>query len=131
MARRAVLSKAELEIARIVWGLGGATVRECHQALPADRKIDYKTVQTYLRRLEAKGYLSANRDGKSIRYRPKVRPLQVVRETVADFVSRLFDGDALPLVEHLIADHQLSNTDIARLRTMLNDLETEHDSGKD
>jgi BlaI family penicillinase repressor len=132
MARRAGLSKAELEIARIVWGLGGATVRECYDALPADRAIDYKTVQTYLRRLEAKGYLSANREGKSTRYRPRVRPTQVVRETVEDFVARLFDGEALPLVEHLIADHKLTADEIARLRTMLNELEQESDkNGKD
>ena len=84
MARCAGLSKAELEVARIVWSLGDATVRQAHEALPDDRRLDYKTVQTYLRRLEAKGYLATRRDGKSIRYRPRIRPTQVVRETVDD-----------------------------------------------
>ena len=83
MARRAGLSKAELEVARIVWSLGGATVRQVHDALPDDRRLDYKTVQTYLRRLEAKRYLATRREGKSIHYRPRVRPTQVVRETVS------------------------------------------------
>ena len=55
MAQRAALSKAELEIARIVWNLGEVTVRQVLEALPADRGIDHKTVQTYLRRLTAKG----------------------------------------------------------------------------
>jgi BlaI family penicillinase repressor len=127
MARRAGLSKAELEVARIVWSLGGATVRQVHDALPADRRLDYKTVQTYLRRLEAKRYLATRREGKSIHYRPRVRPTQVVRETVEDFVTRLFDGEALPLVEHLIADHKLTADEIARLRAMLNELEQESD----
>jgi len=126
MARRAGLSKAELEMARIVWSLGGATVRQVFEALPADRAVDYKTVQTYLRRLEAKGYLATRREGKSIHYRPRIRATQVVRETVADFVARLFDGEALPLVEHLIADHKLSAEDIARLRAMLNHAEREN-----
>jgi BlaI family transcriptional regulator, penicillinase repressor len=125
MARRAGLSKAELEVARIVWSLGGATVRQVHDALPADRRVDYKTVQTYLRRLEGKGYLATRREGKSIHYRPRVRATQVVRETVEDFVTRLFDGEALPLVEHLIADRKLTADEIARLRSMLNDLEQE------
>lgn len=123
MARRAGLSKAELEVARIVWSLGGATVRQVFEALPQERELDYKTVQTYLRRLEAKGYLSTRREGKSIHYRPKVRPTQVVRETIEDFVARLFDGEALPLVEHLITDRKLSATEIARLRALLNDME--------
>ena len=127
MVRRAGLSKAELEVARIVWSLGDATVRQVHEALPVDRRLDYKTVQTYLRRLEAKGYLATRRDGKSIRYRPRIRPTQVVRETVDDFVARLFDGEALPLVEHLIADRKLSPDEIARLRALLTGLEHEHD----
>jgi len=127
MARRAGLSKAELEVARIVWGLGGATVRQVHDALPADRLLDYKTVQTYLRRLEAKGYLSTRRDGKSIHYRPRIRPTQVVRETIEDFLTRLFDGEALPLVEYLISDRKLSADELARLRAMLAAQEQEHD----
>ena len=131
MSRRAQLSKAELEVARIVWSLSGATVRQVHEALPEDRSLDYKTVQTYLRRLEAKGYLHARRQGKSIHYRPRVRPTQVVRETVEDFLSRLFDGEALPLVEYLIADHGLSDDEIARLRVMLAQRESEqHDHRK-
>ncbi len=127
MARRAALSKAELEMARIVWSLGGATVRQVLDALPADRQVDYKTVQTYLRRLEAKGYLHADRDAKSIRYRPRVRATQVMRETVEDFLSRLFDGEALPLVEHLISERRLSSQEIAKLRTLLDQPESHSD----
>ena len=125
MARRAALSKAELETARIVWSLGGATVRQVLEALPPDRQVEYKTVQTFLRRLEAKGYLHARREGKTIHYRPRVRATQVVRETVQDFLARLFDGEALPLVEHLISDHGLSTDEIARLRLLLNQLEAD------
>jgi BlaI family transcriptional regulator, penicillinase repressor len=127
MAERAALSKAELEVARIVWNLGEATVRQVLEALPADRQIDYKTVQTFLRRLTAKGYVHARREGKTGYYRARVRGAQVVRETVNDFVSRLFDGEALPLVEHLIAARGLSADEIAKLREMLNELEAKHD----
>ena len=44
-----------------------------------------------------------------------------------DFVSRLFDGEAMPLVEYLIADHKLTADDIARLRAMLNQREQKDD----
>ena len=125
MAHRAALSKAELEAARIVWNLEDATVRQVLEAMPPDRQVEYKTVQTFLRRLQAKGYLHARREGKTIHYRPRVRAIQVVRETVRDFVARLFDGHALPLVEHLISDRGLSADEIAGLRAMLNRLEAE------
>jgi BlaI family penicillinase repressor len=123
MAKRATASKAELEIARIVWELGGATVRQVLQALPEDRRLDYKTVQTYLRRLEAKGYLNSKRDGRTSVFRARVRPAQVIRETVTDLVDRLFDGEALPLVEHLISDHKLTSDDIDKLRQLIDDAE--------
>ena len=38
------MSKAELEIARIVWGLKNAGVRQIFEALPAGRAIDFTTV---------------------------------------------------------------------------------------
>jgi predicted transcriptional regulator len=123
MAKRATASKAELEIARLVWDSNGATVRQVLEALPADRRLDYKTVQTYLRRLEAKGYLASKRDGRTSVFRPRVRPAQVIRETVADLVDRLFDGEPLPLVEHLIADHKLTSDDIDKLRQLIDDAE--------
>jgi predicted transcriptional regulator len=131
MAKRAAASKAELEIARIVWDLKGATVRQVLEALPAERALDYKTVQTYLRRLEAKGYLQSRLDGKSSIYTARVRPAQVIRETIGDLVDRLFGGEALPLVEHLIADRQLSTNDIEKLRALIDESEgPRHANGK-
>ena len=60
MSPRTPLSKAEMEVASLVWELGEATVRQVTDALPAKRKIDFTTVQTYLSRLEAKGYGEKN-----------------------------------------------------------------------
>ncbi len=127
MAKRPPLSKAETEIARVVWQLRGGTVRDVLEALPGDRGLEYKTVQTYLRRLESKGYLKSAHRGRSRWYSTRVRPGQVIRETVDDFVARLFDGEALPLVEHLIRDNQLSAGDIRRLKKLLKELERKHD----
>ncbi len=123
MANRPALSKAEMEVARIVWDLGGATVRQVHDAMPKSRRGQYKTVQTYLRRLETKGYVSSRRDGRSIVYTARVQPRQVIRETVRDFVTRLFDGQALPLVEHLIQEKNLKRSEIVKLRQLLDELD--------
>jgi BlaI family transcriptional regulator, penicillinase repressor len=67
MARRPALSKAEMEVARIVWNLGEATVRQVFEAFPAERKIDFATVQTYLRRLETRRAISGQ-SGKAGRW---------------------------------------------------------------
>lgn len=122
MTKRPAIAKSELEIARIVWDLGQATVRQVADALPKDRNLDYWTVQTYLRRLAAKGYLATRREGRSNVYLPRVRRHQVVREVVEDFLKRTFDGEALPLFQHLIHDRGLSNDEIDALQKILDDL---------
>lgn len=45
MPKRAPLAKSELEIARIVWKLGDATVRQVADGLFAKRRLDYWTVR--------------------------------------------------------------------------------------
>jgi BlaI family transcriptional regulator, penicillinase repressor len=123
MSKRPALAKSELEVAQLVWQLGQASVRQVLDALPAQRGLDFKTVQTYLRRLEAKGYLRSRRDGRAKVYLARVRQEQVVREVIDDFVRRLFGGETIPLFQHLIEDRGLSDVEIGELRAMLDRLE--------
>ncbi|WP_422932004.1 BlaI/MecI/CopY family transcriptional regulator [Singulisphaera sp. PoT] len=125
MFKRSGPPRSELEIARIVWELGGATVRQVVDALPRDRGLDFKTVQTYLRRLEAKGYLETHREGRSNVYKPAVRSGQVIGAMMDDLLERLFDGQVLPLFHHLVNDRGLSESEIRELRRMLDRLEDE------
>ncbi len=123
MTDRPALSKGELEVARALWNLKQATVRQVHESLPTTSDMEFATVQTYLRRLEKKGYLRAKLDGRTRVYSPKIKPRTVIRETIDDVVNRLFAGDTMPLMEHLIEDRGLSDDDIDRLRQLLDRLE--------
>ena len=125
MNQRPALSKGELEVARAIWKLGSATVGQAFEAIPEDGRPDYTTVQTYIRRLEAKGYLRAQRTGRTKVYAPKIRPSQVIRETVDDFMNRLFDGEAIPLMRHLINDRGITTDEIRAIRELLTDHEAE------
>ena len=123
MPPRRGLSKAELEIARIVWNLKDAGVRQVFNALPAGRDIDFTTVQTYLRRLEDKGYLNARLEGRNRVYSPKVRPQTVIRETVGEMVDLLFAGETMPLMKHLVEERKFSADEIDQIRQLLDRLE--------
>lgn len=119
MSARPSASKSELEIARIVWELGEATLRQVYERIPADRQIDIKTVQTYLRRLEAKGYLKSKIEGRQRLYRQRVQASKVVRENVNEFVDQLFGGEVLSLMQHLVQDRGLTRDEVDQLRDML------------
>jgi BlaI family penicillinase repressor len=125
MSDRRALSKGEMEVARVLWELGEATVRQVHEGLVADRPMDFATVQTYLRRLHAKGYVNARLDGRTRVYWPKTRPQTVIRQTVNDLVERLFGGETLPLMKHLIEERGISGEDLAELRRLVDRLEEE------
>ena len=124
MTERPALSKGELEVARALWSLKQATVREVHEVL-GESQMEFATVQTYLRRLEQKGYLKAKLSGRTRVYSPKVKPRTVIRETVNDIINRLFAGETMPLMEHLIEDRGLSDDDLAKLRELLDRLDDE------
>lgn len=119
---RPSLAKSELEVARIVWDLGEATVRQVHEALPRGRKLDFWTVQTYLRRLKEKGYLKARRVGQGNVYSQAVQPKRVIRELMDDFLDRLFDGEVLPMFQHLVESGGLTDEEIEELQKRLNKL---------
>lgn len=122
MTERAPLSKGEMEVARLLWTLRRATVRQVHQAFPAGRTIDFSTVQTYLRRLDAKGYVRSWLDGRIRVYAPRVKARTVIRETVDDLLDRLFDGETLPLMRHLIEQRGIGPGELAELRELLDSL---------
>ncbi len=130
MTDRPGLSKGELEVARVLWGLGKATVRQVHEAFPPGREIDFTTVQTYLRRLADKGYIRAKLDGRTRIYAPKVKPRTVIRETLDDLIDRLFGGEVYPLMKHLIEDHGITGENIDQLKQLLEQLEEESDGSR-
>ena len=123
MAERAALSKGEMDVARVLWDIGPATVRVVHEAVAQKRSIDFATVQTYLRRLETKGYASSQLDGRVRVYAARTKPRTVIRETVNDLIERLFGGETMPLVRHLIEERGMGASDIAELRALVERLE--------
>jgi predicted transcriptional regulator len=110
-------------VARAVWDLGEAAVGAVHEQVVVREDMDYATVQTYLRRLETKGALTSRREGRTKIYRPKVAAKRVVSDAVGDLVRRLFDGEMLAMMNHLVRDQGMSKKDIAELRKMLDDHE--------
>ena len=113
------VSPGETEILRLVWQLKKATVQQVRDRLPKRRKIAYATVQTLLRRLEKKGYVKHETQGKAHVFFPAVRKEEVIRKSVSDFLERLFGGDPVPLVQYLAEHGKIDAADIEKLRKLI------------
>ncbi len=116
---RPALSKSEMEVARLLWEIGPATVREIHERLSADRDATFATVQTYLRRIEAKGYATSTIQGRVRTYSASAKPRTVIRDTVCDLVDRLFGGESLPLVRHLLEQKNIDSEGLQEIRRLI------------
>jgi BlaI family transcriptional regulator, penicillinase repressor len=119
MARNDVLAKQELEVMKIVWELGSATVRDVHERLLEKRKLAYTTVMTTMKILEEKKYLKRSGGERAFVYQPAKPKSQVVRGMVAEFVDRVFNGATRPLLLQLVKDRRLSEEDLEEIRRML------------
>ncbi len=117
--RLRAMSPTETEILRLVWELNQATVQQIRDQLPSDRSLAYNTVQTLLCRLEQKGYLKHRLKGRAHVFSALVKPREVIKTTVRDFLGRLFGGDPKPLVQFLAEDGKLDEEDIKRLRKLI------------
>jgi len=113
------LTEQELEIMKIVWERDKTTVRDVYEKLLERRKVAYTTVMTMMKILENKKYLKKTLADRAYVYRPAQPKGQVIGDMVREFVNRVFNGSAEPLLVHLVDQHGLSSEEleeIARLR---------------
>ena len=113
------LTGQELEIMKIVWERNRATVRDVYETLLERRKVAYTTVMTMMKILEQKKYLKRSQVDRAYVYRPAQPQRQVIGAMVREFVNRVFNGSAEPLLVHLVEEGDLSREEleeIARLR---------------
>jgi BlaI family penicillinase repressor len=119
-----VLTRQELALMKVVWRAGHATVREVYEALREQRRVAYTTVMTMLNILESKGYLRKEPEGRAYRYHPTQPERRVMTALVRDFVDRVFDGAATPLLAHLVTDTRLSKPERDALRRLIDGVES-------
>ncbi|HBL27007.1 MAG TPA: CopY family transcriptional regulator [Acidobacteria bacterium] len=106
------LTEHELEIMKVVWERKTATVREVYEELRERKAVAYTTVMTMMNILETKGHLVKRPEGRAYVYEPAHARGQVIAGLVHDFVDRVFDGAAQPLVLNLLREKKLSREEL-------------------
>jgi len=117
--KKPVLTPNELEIMQIVWERESVTVRDVYEELLERRKLAYTTVMTVMGILEEKGYLKKKSVDRAYVYRPSQPKAKVLGSMVEEFVTRVFDGSAKPLLVHLVAQERLSQEELDEIRRLL------------
>lgn len=121
------LAELQLAIMHVLWDHGRATVAEVRAALEPERSLAHTTIGTMLAKMEAKGLVDHEADGRVNVYRPLLERDRVERSMVTDLASRLFGGDVTGMVCQLIDGCDVSREELARLRKMIRARERELD----
>ena len=107
----------ELEIMKVLWETGPATVQAVQKRLPTE--LAYTTVQTMLNVLNRKGKVRRTLKGRAFEYAPIVSREKAVRVALRDVVNRLFGGSAESLVMSLVASRRLTPEKLAKLHRLV------------
>jgi len=117
--RKNALTDHELQIMKVVWERGSVTVRDVYEELLKHRKIAYTTVMTVMGVLEQKGRLKKSTSGRAYVYSPAQPQSEVLGGMVRDFVGRVFNGMAKPLLVHMLEDGKITEDELEELKKLL------------
>jgi predicted transcriptional regulator len=86
-----------------------------YETLLLRRKVAYTTVMTMMKILERKKYLKKTQVDRAYVYRPAQPKRQVIGAMVKEFVNRVFNGSAQPLLVHLVEDQNLTREELEEI----------------
>jgi BlaI family transcriptional regulator, penicillinase repressor len=104
----------ELEIMKVVWQMGEATVKEIQQRLPGDPH--YNSVLTIIRVLERKGRLVHRVEGKTHFYRSGESEEKSRARILRHLIDQVFGGSAASVVLNLVQAGDLTPKDLDDIR---------------
>ena len=124
MAKRPpTIPDSELDVLKVLWDKGQATVREALESLRgAGRQWSYATVATLLDRLESKGLVSSDRSDLAFVYRPEISSQEVRQKRVENLIDKLYQGEPGLLVLHLLKSHPLDPGQAKEVRAVLDEM---------
>ena len=102
---------------RVLWDGGPATVADVANRLDGH----YSTVQTMLRILESKAYVTHEKNGRAFTYRALIDQTQARRKALSHLLSGLFNNSPSLLVLNVLEDEGIDPHELNRVKQMIRD----------
>jgi predicted transcriptional regulator len=117
------LTPLELEIMKVLWQGGPATVLAIHEQVSAARPLAYNTVQTMLTILHEKGKVRRTMKDRAYVYQARVTEDGAAHQAVQDLIQRVFGGRADALVLSMVKNRQIGAEELAELQRKVEEAE--------
>jgi BlaI family transcriptional regulator, penicillinase repressor len=116
---RAPLTNLENEVMQAVWDAGECTVDTVHRIISRKRNLKETTIRTLLRRLEHKGYLQHELDGRAYVYRAIEPARSLAARAVRQIIDRFCRGSVEELVTGMVEAKVLSEVELDGLKKLV------------
>lgn len=112
-------TEAELEILRVLWAKGEATVRDVHDVLNVERPMGYTTVLKTMQIMTEKGLVARTEAGKAHIYHATMAESAMQGQLLKDLSDKLFSGSFAQLAMHALAMETSSDEDLRQIKALI------------
>jgi BlaI family transcriptional regulator, penicillinase repressor len=113
--QRRPLTELQQAILDRLWSSGPATAEQIRAALLPAHRLKDSSVRTLLRRLEARGYVSHQLEGKTFVYEAMLARRRVAAHSVRQIIDRFWSGSVEQFLSGMVDEKILTPAEIARL----------------
>jgi predicted transcriptional regulator len=115
----ATLTDGELKLMRVLWQRGPSTVGAVVDTLGGETAPAYNTVQTLMRILERKGFVSHEKEGRAFVFHPLIDESHARRSALRHMLARFFDNSPGTLVLSLLEHEVVPHAELKQLRELI------------
>jgi predicted transcriptional regulator len=108
----------------VVWAKQRVTGDDVRLALAERQALKDSTIRTVLRRLEEKGYVEHDVEGRTYVYYPRVEPKNVATQQVRGIIDRFCRGSVENLLVGLVDDNLITPDKLRQLAEKIEEAET-------
>lgn len=118
-------SAREMDILKVLWELGSASVREVCERMCPNNELAFNTVQTLLRIMDDKGLVSHTKKGRTFIYTPRYSR----DRATSSFVTKVFDGAIDQVVLSLLSTANPDSDELKQIEKIVADARRRNQSG--
>ncbi|HEX4957505.1 BlaI/MecI/CopY family transcriptional regulator [Lacibacter sp. MH-610] len=115
-------TESELEILRVLWERGEATVRDVHEELSKTKDAGYTTTLKLMQIMFEKGMVKRDESNKTHKYIPLLSREKTQKQFVGKMIDTLFQGSSSQLVMQALGNHKASKEELEEIQKLIDNL---------
>ena len=119
------LSEGERKLMNLLWKDAPKSIMQMVAELEEETGWDKHTIIVMLKRIEEKGAVSFEKEGRTKMYSPTVERSAVAKEETKRFLDKVYEGSLSRMLTAMVKQADFSENEMEELRQILSDMSEE------